>query len=162
MIIGITSLSFCKFKKTLLKNQKETPYSAEGRTLICEKTKKRSLLERISELYSEKSLKFTAFYNANTVYNLEYFLNRAYAYNRDRGKCKICCDMIDPMDLHCHHIDNTLPKSQINKVFNLASTHHSCHIHTHDNLDISHLDSQIQKRILGFRNKLGKNLSNST
>lgn len=154
MTIGLTSLSFCRFTKVLLKSQAETPYSAEGRTIHYNLTEKKTLLARIEDLYSESSMKFKAFYSSNSIYNLEYFLNRAYAYNRDKGKCRVCGNDIDPRDLHCHHIDNTLLKSQINKVLNLASTHSSCHTLIHNNSDISQFNSKIQKRILGFRNKI--------
>lgn len=151
MVIGLTSLGFCKFTKTLWKNQSETPYSQEGRKLIYERKEKRPLLERVAELFSAGSLKFKSLHKSNTIYNFEYFLNRAYAYNRDKGKCKVCGDIVEPKELHCHHKDPTLPKSLLNKVKNLATTHTSCHILIHSENDISHLDLKIQKRILGFR-----------
>ncbi len=152
MVLGLTSLGFCKWKKTLLKTQTETPYTLEGRKLILERTKKRPLSERITELFSEKSLTAKTFLRGKTIYNFEYWLNRAYAYNRDKGKCKICGDIVEPKELHCHHKDPKLPKSLLNKVSNLATTHKSCHLLIHSENNISHLDSKIQKRILGFRN----------
>jgi RNA-directed DNA polymerase len=151
MVIGITSLSFCKFKNIFQKNQAETPFTSEGRKLIYERAEKRPLLERVSELYSSESLKFKAFHNSNTIYNFEYFMNRAYAFNRDKGKCRVCGDNVWSSDLHCHHKDPSLPMSLINKVKNLATTHLSCHTLIHSEIDISHLNSTIQKRILGFR-----------
>jgi len=146
MVIGLTSLGFCKWKRTLLKTQAETPYTTEGRTIIFKRTKKRPLSERAAELYLENSLAHAAFHNSNTKYNFEYLLNRAYAYNRDKGKCKVCGDIVDPKDLHCHHKDPNLPKSLLNKVSNLASTHESCHMLIHSENDISLLDSKIQKK----------------
>lgn len=152
MVIGITSIAFCKFKGAKYKNQAETPYTSEGRKLILKQMGKKSLLERTAELYSINSLKFKTFQSTNTIYNFEYYLNRAYAFNRDKGKCRICGDIISPIDLHCHHKNPTLPMSQVNKVINLVSTHPACHQLIHSESDISHLDSKIQKRIIGFRN----------
>ena len=152
MIIGITSLSFCKHRYARLKNQTETPYTSEGRTIHFNFTEKKSLLAREDELFSEESLKYKAFYSSNTKYNFEYLMNRSYAYNRDKGKCRICREDVAPRELHCHHKNLSLPLSQINKVNNLVTTHQSCHPLIHNESDISHLDSKIQKRILGFRN----------
>jgi len=152
MVLGLTSLGFCKWKKTLLKTQTETPYTLEGRKLMLERTKKRPLSARITELFSEKSLTAKTFLREKSIYNFEYWLNRAYAYNRDKGKCKICGDIVEPKELHCHHKDPKLPQSFLNKVSNLATTHKSCHLLIHSENNISYLDSKIQKRILGFRN----------
>jgi group II intron reverse transcriptase/maturase len=152
MVIGITSLSFANFKSTYLKNQTESPYTSEGRTLHFERTKKKSLLAREDEIFNLDSLKFTAFYNSTTKYSFEYFMNRAYAYNRDKGKCKVCGEDVAVIELHCHHKDPKLPKSLLNKVSNLETTHNSCHSLLHNDTDISHFSKKIQKRILGFRN----------
>lgn len=151
MTIGITSLDFCKHRYVLLKNQADTPYTSEGRTFHYDLTKKKSLLEREDDLFSLKTIEITAFHKANSKYSFEYFMNRAYAYNRDKGKCKICSEDVAPDELHCHHKDPSLPMSLINKVANLVTTHDTCHPLIHNESDISHLDSKIQKRILGFR-----------
>jgi len=152
MVIGISSLDFCNWKKTLWKTQAETPYTSEGRKLIFERIKKRPLLERVANLFSPTLLIAITFHNSNSIYNFEYYLNRAYAYNRDKGKCKVCGVIVEPKELHCHHKNPKLPMSLLNKVNNLATTHESCHILIHSENNISHLDSKIQNRILGFRN----------
>lgn len=154
MTIGLTSLAFCRFEPIPMKIQTESPYTPEGRTIHFNRTEKRPLLARVGELYSERLSEFIAFFKANTIYNFEYFLNRAHAYNRDKGKCRICSDAVDPRDLHCHHIDKTLPISRINKIANLASTHAVCHSLIHCDSDLSQFDKKIQTRIRGFRDKV--------
>jgi group II intron reverse transcriptase/maturase len=151
MNIGITLLAFCSYTPTYQKNPAEIPYTPEGRKLHFEFTKKRPLLAREDDLFSLVSLKFNAFHNTNPLYNFEYLMNRAYAYNRDKGTCRICGGDVIPQELHCHHKDPSLPKPLVNKVNNLATTHDSCHPLIHNDSDISHLNSKIQKRILGFR-----------
>ena len=55
-------------------------------------------------------------------------MNREYAYNRDKGKCKCCGKPFSiTVPKHCHHIDNQLPIERINKVPNLAWLCESCH-----------------------------------
>jgi RNA-directed DNA polymerase len=151
MTIGITSLQFCRFEKVYLKSPNETPYSIEGRTIHYNRTAKRPLLARVGELYSVELFKLAAFHNTNTIYNFEYLLNRGYAYNRDKAKCRVCGVFVDPKDLHCHHIDKALPLSRINKVVNLATTHTACHSLIHNDSDLSQFDKKIQIRICGFR-----------
>src|SRR5208283_3927072 len=46
LTIGITSLSFCKFEPQILKNQLESPFSIEGRTLYRNRTENTPLLAR--------------------------------------------------------------------------------------------------------------------
>lgn len=59
-------------------------------------------------------------------------MNREYAFNRDKGKCKICSNELDVDSVHCHHINPKLPINEVNKVKNLASVCKGCHklIHT--------------------------------
>lgn len=53
--------------------------------------------------------------------NFEYFMNREYAYNRDKGKCKCCGRYFSELiPKHCHHVNPRLPIERINKVPNLA------------------------------------------
>jgi hypothetical protein len=154
LIVGITSLSFCKLEMTPLKTQAETPYSTEGRTLYHNRTEKAPLLTRVEDLYSDIRSEKIAFCLSNPIYNFEYYLNRAYAYNRDKGKCRICGANVSPLDLHTHHIDDKLPISLINKVPNLASTHTACHQLIHNDCDLSQCSKKVQTRIRGFRDKL--------
>lgn len=87
--------------------------------------------------------------------NFEYFMNREYAYNRDKGKCK-CCGK--PFSLtvpkHCHHIDNQLPIERINKVPNLAWLCESCHRMVHNSPIPPELDAKAARKIMKYREKL--------
>jgi group II intron reverse transcriptase/maturase len=155
LTIGITSLAYCKFEKQPLKTQQETPYSVEGRTLYGIRSGRAPLHARVEALYTDTYSKTLAFYDSGAIYNFEYFLNRAYAYNRDKGKCRICGGNVFPSELHTHHIDNKLPIHLINKVINLASTHETCHQLIHNNnYDLSHYGSKVQDKVRGFRDKL--------
>ena len=154
MLVGITSLGFCKFKACSKKNQIETSYTIEGRAMHREKTGKIPLAARIEALYIDFNVQIIAFNNSHRRYNFEYYLNRAYAYNRDKGKCRVCGEVVLPSELHTHHINGELPKSQVNKVVNLASTHVYCHKQIHDNSDPAQYSEKIAIRIRGFREKL--------
>ena len=153
--IGITSLGFIRFTKTKLKNQKENPYSAEGRELYNFRTGQRGLLERADDLLSFTLSQYIGWGIKFKLYNFEFLLNRAYAYNRDKGKCRICGYPIDPYDVATHHVDPSLPIDLVNKVGNLATMHGTCHQFIHKNLDLTLLDAKAVKRVLGFREKLG-------
>jgi RNA-directed DNA polymerase len=67
------------------------------------------------------------------LYNFEYIL-RDYAYNRDKGKCRICKTALIPTNIHCHHINTRLPLEKINKLSNFATMCIGCHklIHQKD------------------------------
>jgi group II intron reverse transcriptase/maturase len=156
LTIGITSFLFCKFEKQYTRDPKETPYSIEGRTIYYNRTEKAPLLARVEELYSDLWSEKLAFCSSPSSFrNLEYYLNRAYAYNRDKGKCRICGEIVLPHALHTHHIDNKLPISLINKVANLASTHENCHQLIHnESSDLTQYSKKIATKVLGFRDKL--------
>src|SRR5699024_4573791 len=85
-------------------------------------------------------------------YNFEFYMNREYAFNRDRGKCKICVDDILPSDLHCHHVNPKLPLDKVNKVNNLASLHKGCHELIH--AKILPNDSKIAGKVEKYKAKL--------
>ena len=83
--------------------------------------------------------------------NFEYFMNREYAFNRDKGKCKCCkVPLFDNPDRQCHHADNKLPIEKINKVPNLAWVCKTCHRMIHnspipENLDVDYFENLVQK-----------------
>jgi len=57
---------------------------------------------------------------AESIYNFEYFLNREYAFNRDKWKCRCCgADLLFRKDKHCHHVNRRLPMSKINDVYEI-------------------------------------------
>jgi group II intron reverse transcriptase/maturase len=158
MKVGLTKLTFFRWEKTKLKNQKETPYTTEGRTLYENRTGKRPLLARADDMLSSDHSSYVANNMGtnrkfNKKYNFEFFLNRAYAFNRDKGKCRVCGKPI-LYAVYTHHIDPNLPMDKVNKVGNLASTHPICHKEIHSNEDYSHLGKEIWIKIKKFREKL--------
>ena len=87
--------------------------------------------------------------------NFEYFMNREYAYNRDKGKCKCCGKPFSiTVPKHCHHIDNQLPIERINKVPNLAWLCESCHRMVHNSPMPPELDAKAVRKIMKYREKL--------
>jgi len=54
-------------------------------------------------------------------------MNREYAYNRDKGKCRICGKLLEKNNRECHHIQPSLPLDKVNKVPNLAWVCKECH-----------------------------------
>jgi len=153
--IGLTSLSFVSWKSTRLKNPDETPYSAEGRTRYMIRTGKAPLLARADQLLSLSLSKYIALGLTNKIYNFEFLLNRAYAYNRDKGKCRICGIELLPSEVETHHVNPALPIELVNKVGNLATQHVFCHQSlVHSTADLSHLDKKVTNKVIGFRNKL--------
>lgn len=154
--IGITSLSFCIWKRGSPKNPKETPYTQEGREIHVKRTGKKPLLERADEFLSENLTHIVTTQRDLKLYNFEYVMNRPYAFNRDKGKCKVCGSSLSKHNTEFHHINTNLSLGFINKVSNLASVHRYCHDRIHDGRDYSHLDTKTWKKITGFREKLNK------
>lgn len=107
----MTSLCFCQFIKITQKDQKETPYTPEGREIRNKKLKKKPVKARADELFNNTILQYNELGLSNPIYNVEYQLNRAYAYNRDKGKCK-CCGIDLYSQVNTHHIDKTLPMNK--------------------------------------------------
>lgn len=155
MKIGITSIDFCYWKRNISKNQDETPYSETGRKIYRERTGKRLPLARADNILSIHYSQLIAEGKTNKLYNFEYFLNRAYAYNRDNGKCRVCGDEIwISSDIHIHHIRPNLPMEEVNRVPNLATVHKTCHQAIHNNKSYNHVGKKIWRKILDFREKL--------
>lgn len=93
--IGITSPAFCKYQKKYNKNQEETPFSNKGRELHFKRTRKQLSLARMEEiLQAPEIIKFNKYNKSKKIYNYEYFMNRMYAFNRDKGRCKICGELL--------------------------------------------------------------------
>jgi len=154
--IGITSLSFTKWKKTQLKNQEETPYTAKGREIYNKRTSKKQPKARADDLLSLHLSKLIADGLTSKLYNFEYFLNRAYAFNRDKGKCKVCGSSVNNLNVHIHHIQPKLPMDKVNKVSNLATMHEECHKLIHSKQELTGLAKRIRNKILKFREKLAE------
>jgi len=152
--IGITNLNFSKWEKSYSKNQNETPFTENGRKLYQTRTNRKPLQVRVDELVTTTLSQTISRNKDNKIYNFEYYLNRPYAFNRDKGKCKICGEKLGKMNLHTHHNDPNLPLNMINRVNNLSSVCRTCHKRIHDENDYSFLDNKTWKKILRYREKL--------
>lgn len=153
MWIGIT-LAFITHTKYEKKPfcQKITPYTAEGRELFV-KAKGKPLPKNRPSINTSENLKLSVY--AEGKMNFEYFMNREYAFNRDKGKCKCCkVSLFDNPDRQCHHVDNKLPIEKINKVPNLAWVCKSCHRMIHNSPIPENLDLKVRKKIEKYRQKL--------
>ncbi|MFC5449138.1 group II intron reverse transcriptase/maturase [Paenibacillus aestuarii] len=152
--VGLTSLAFFEWKKTLVKNPEETPYSPKGRELYIKRTGNKQLLTRADELLSLQRSRIIGKGLNRILYNFEYFLNRAYAFNRDKGKCRVCGDEVNEFNVHIHHIRPYLLLSEVNRVPNLATVHVDCHKLIHAEMLEETLPKKILKKVTDFRDKL--------
>jgi hypothetical protein len=82
--------------------------------------------------------------------NFEYHMNRPYAYNRDKGKCRICGIYPSRRNIKIHHITKKLSMNEINKVKNLMTVCKYCYNRIHSKKKID-CDSEINKKILKYR-----------
>lgn len=157
--IGLTNLSFIRWDHAKLKRNKETLYSEEGRQIYFNRTQKKQPLHRADELLKFRLSHAIAYANrisSKAKYNFEYMMNSCYAFNRDKGKCRICKEFLLPEETHTHHIYPKLPLEKVNRVVNLASVHKHCHKLIHGTTDLSVLEGNIKKNVQMFREKLKK------
>lgn len=135
-------------------NQNITPFTAEGRMLYSRyyKGSKVKPLERPT-IGSIADIRLSI-YNKG-IYNFEYHMNREYAFNRDKGKCRCCGKSLWHTERKgCHHINNKLPLSEINKVANLAWVCNECHNQIHSKAEITAEKTKTRKKIEKMREKL--------
>ncbi len=153
--IGFTVLSFCKWEKTIPKKEEETPYTEAGRQLFFERTKKKRIHARLDEMYSEKSARATRYGQWGKLNNFEFIMNRAYALNRDKLKCRVCGGWLISSMPWAHRVNPNLPLNKVNRVNNLISLHKKClDAVNNPNYGISEFDAKAQKKIIGYREKL--------
>ena len=152
--VGFTALAFCKWEKAPWKNQAETLYSEEGRQLYFERTKKKRIQARLDEAFTDKAVQ-AASSKWVGLNNFEFVMNRAYALNRDKLKCRVCGGWLICHIPYTHRVNPNLPLDKVNRVNNLVSVHKKCFdaIHT-PGMDISGFDGKAQKKILSYREKL--------
>lgn len=155
MYIGITSLSFVKWDKAMSKNEKETPFSEEGRAIHFKRTKKKRQNARLDDMYSDQTAKAVLYGRQNGHFNFEYIMNRAYALNRDRLKCRVCGGWLISCVPYVHRINPNLPQNKLNRVDNLASVHKEClDAILNKNADTTNFDTKARRKIEVFREKL--------
>lgn len=153
MYIGITDINFAKWDNPRLKKQEENPYTPEGRELYNKRMRKKGLKVRTDEVNSTDHALFIRM-SKQPLYNFEYFMNRPYTYNRDKGKCKICGGFVEPNEARFHHVDKKLPTDKINKVKNLITVHKYCHDLIHSDKEPTSLSEKTLKTLGKYRKKL--------
>lgn len=139
-------------------DQKTTPYTEDGRKRYLQQCKKNKRLPcNRPSINNAMTLAFTPYVKGKFwKQNFEYYMNREYAFNRDKGKCKCCGKYLSgEIDGHCHHVDNKLPLDKINKVQNLAWVCIECHHMIHKS-PIYNVDVKTERKIMKYRAKLKK------
>lgn len=135
-------------------NQRMTPYTEEGRRMYrYYRNKEKPLPHNRPSINTPNDLLLARY--SKTKYNFEYFMNREYAFNRDKGKCKCCKkSLYDGVSKRCHHVDNKLPMDKVNKVPNLAWLCEGCHRMVHNSPISGNIDLKVRKKIEKYRTKL--------
>lgn len=153
MWIGVTDINFAKWDNPICKNQAENPFTPEGRELYNKRMRRKGLLVRTDEVNSSDHAWYIRM-SKHPLYNFEYFMNRPYTYNRDKGKCKICGGFVEPNEARFHHVEPKLPSNQRNKVKNLITVHDYCHKLIHNDSEPEDLSEQTMKKLAKYRKKL--------
>lgn len=138
-------------------NQHMTPYTEEGRRIyVSYRTKHKPLPCDRPSINTPEDILLSAYARGKGwKANFEYFMNREYAYNRDKGKCKCCGRYFsDNLPKHCHHVNNKLPVEKINKVSNLAWLCVPCHRMVHNSPIYPGTDQKTIRKIEQYKQKL--------
>ena len=135
-------------------DQKMTPYTVEGRRrYVSYRAKHKPLPCDRPSVNSPNDIAISTY--AKGKMNFEYYMNREYAYSRDKGKCKCCGNAFSPMlQKNCHHVKNKLPLDRINKVPNLVWLCEPCHRMVHNSPIPPELDAKTVGKIMKYREKL--------
>ena len=153
--VGFTALTFCRWEQTQYKNQAETPYTEDGRQSYFQRTKKKRINARLDEMYPDKTARAVSYGQWGKLNNFEFIMNRTYALNRDKLKCRVCGGWLISSTPWMHRINPNLPLDKVNRVNNLVSVHKKCFIAINNpDQDISEFDGKTQKKIIGYREKL--------
>lgn len=153
--VGFTAFTFCRWEQTQYKNQAETPYTEDGRQSYFQRTKKKRINARLDEMYPDKTARAVSYGQWGKLNNFEFIMNRAYALNRDKLKCRVCGGWLISSTPWMHRINPNLPLDKVNRVNNLVSVHKKCFIAINNpDQDISEFDGKTQKKIIGYREKL--------
>lgn len=81
-------------------------------------------------------------------------MNREYAYNRDKGKCK-CCKKPLLLDSkkYCYHVEGELPLEKVNKVKNLIWICNDCYRMVNNGSILPNTDEKVLKKIQKYKQK---------
>ena len=83
-------------------------------------------------------------------------MNRAYALNRDKVKCRVCGEWLISCVPYAHRINPNLPLNKVNSVNNLVSLHTLCFEAVNDpRKDLSGFAITFEKKL----GKIGRTLS---
>ena len=116
---------------------------------------KKKMQARLDEMYSDRSARAISYGKWGKFNNFEFIMNRAYALNRDKLRCRVCGGWLIANTPWAHRINPYLPLDKVNRVNNLISLHKKCFIAVNNpNQDISEFDVKAQKKIVGYRDKL--------
>lgn len=155
--VGLTFMKITAVHYAEVFKQEMTPYTKEGRKLYEEKVRHKARLLARPNLISEDDMwKILNSNYAHPRYNMEYFLNREYTYNRDKGRCKICETYLAPNQAKIHHKSPKLPLNKVNKVSNLVCVCRKCHNMIHSSNEITINYEKMAKRIRQYRNLVEK------
>ena len=106
-------------------------------------------------MYPDKTARAASYGQWGKFNNFEFVMNRAYALNRDKLRCRVCGGWLISATPWAHRINPNLPLDKVNRVNNLVSLHKKCFIAVNNSSqDISQFDVKAQKKIIGYREKL--------
>ena len=133
-------------------DQRMTPYTEEGRLIYSHyRSKSKPLPCNRPSINTARDIQLSV--GAKTVFNFEYFMNREYAYNRDKGKCKCCKKPLFLDDRKfCYHIKGNLPLEKVNKVQNLIWLCNDCYQMVNNGVIPPDIDERVLKKIQKYRN----------
>ena len=133
-------------------DQRMTPYTEEGRRIYSSyRSKSKPLPCDRPSVNTARDIQLSVY--AKTVFNFEYFMNREYAYNRDKGKCKCCKKPLFLDDKKfCYHIKKGLPLEKVNKVQNLIWLCNDCYRMVNNGPIPPNVDEKVLKKIQKYKN----------
>lgn len=133
-------------------DQRMTPYTEEGRRIYSYyRNRSKPLPCDRPSVNTARDIQLSVY--AKTVFNFEYFMNREYAYNRDKGKCKCCKKPLFLDDRKfCYHLKRELPLEKVNKVQNLVWLCNDCYRMVNNGPIPSDIDDKVLKKIQKYKN----------
>lgn len=133
-------------------DQRMTPYTEEGRRIYSYyRNKSKPLPCDRPSVNTARDIQLSVY--AKTVFNFEYFMNREYAYNRDKGKCKCCKKPLFLDDRKfCYHVKRELPLEKVNKVQNLIWLCNDCYRMVNNGPIPPDIDEKVLKKIQKYKN----------
>lgn len=133
-------------------DQRMTPYTEEGRRIYSHyRSKSKPLPCDRPSVNTARDIQLSVY--ARTVFNFEYFMNREYAYNRDKGKCKCCKKPLFLDDKKfCYHVKRELPLEKVNKVQNLIWLCNDCYRMVNNGPIPPDIDEKVLKKIQKYKN----------